>query len=94
MIETHTQIWRLGYAGKQLRSLAEEWAGTATRAGRLTAAVLGKLADADHDLIRTRTAEGRSRAMARRQLTGRLLEVKELAESYSVGMATISRLSE
>lgn len=71
MIETCTQIRRLGYAGRQLRSLAEEWAGTATSAGRLMAAVLGKLADADHDLIRTRTAEGRSRAMARRQQMGR-----------------------
>jgi hypothetical protein len=34
-------------------------------------AVLGGLADAERDLIRTRTAEGRSRAQARGQHMGR-----------------------
>jgi DNA invertase Pin-like site-specific DNA recombinase len=37
--------------------------GTST--GRLMIAVLGGLADVERDLIRTRTAEGRSRAQAR-----------------------------
>ena len=52
-------------AGGQFRSLAEPWADTATSTGRLMIAVLGGLTDVERDLIRTRTAEGRSRAKAR-----------------------------
>jgi DNA invertase Pin-like site-specific DNA recombinase len=55
----------------QFRSLAEPWADTGTRTGRLMLAVLGGLADVERDLIRTRTAEGRSRAKARGQHMGR-----------------------
>src|SRR5271165_3480397 len=55
----------------QFRSLAEPWADTATSTGRLMIAVLGGLADVERDLIRTRTAEGRSRATARGQHMGR-----------------------
>ena len=58
-------------AGGQFRSLAEPWADTATSTGRLMIAVLGGLADVERDLIRTRTAEGRSRAIARGQHMGR-----------------------
>ena len=98
-------------AGGQFRSLAEPWADTSTSTGRLMIAVLGGLADVERDLIRTRTAEGRSRAKARGQRMGRPSKLtdaqkvearrrraegatlKELAESYHVGLATISRLS-
>jgi DNA invertase Pin-like site-specific DNA recombinase len=55
----------------QFRSLAEPWADTGTSTGRLMIAVLGGLADVERDLIRTRTAEGRSRAKARGQQMGR-----------------------
>ena len=97
-------------AGGQFRSLAEPWADTATSTGRLMIAVLGGLADVERDLIRTRTAEGRSRAIARGQHMGRPPKLtdaqkaearrrraegatlKELANSYNVGRATISRL--
>jgi DNA invertase Pin-like site-specific DNA recombinase len=97
-------------AGGQFRSLAEPWADTATSTGRLMIAVLGGLADVERDLIRTRTAEGRSRAKARGQHMGRPpaltpqqqaearrrraegATLKELAQSYGVGLATISRL--
>src|ERR1700730_9528518 len=48
----------------QFRSLAEPWADTGTSTGRLMLAVLGGLADVERDLIRTGTAEGRSRAKA------------------------------
>ena len=48
-------------AKAQFRSLAEPWADTGTSTGRLMIAVLGGLADVERDLIRTRTAEGRSR---------------------------------
>jgi DNA invertase Pin-like site-specific DNA recombinase len=97
-------------AGGQFRSLAEPWADTSTSTGRLMIAVLGGLADVERDLIRTRTAEGRSRAQARGQHIGRPPKLNpaqqaearrrraegatltELAKSYNVGVATISRL--
>jgi len=53
------------------RSLAETRADTGTSTGRLMIAVLGGLADVGRHLIRTRTAEGRSRAKARGQRMGR-----------------------
>src|SRR5271170_3786690 len=58
-------------AKAQFRSLAEPWANTGTRTGRLMVSVLGGLADVERDLIRTRTAEGRSRAQKRGQHMGR-----------------------
>jgi DNA invertase Pin-like site-specific DNA recombinase len=103
-------VKRVVDAGARFRSLAEPWADTATSTGRLMMAVLGGLADVERDLIRTRTAEGRSRAKARGQHMGRPPKLtpqqqaearkrraegatlKELAKSYNVGLATISRL--
>jgi DNA invertase Pin-like site-specific DNA recombinase len=64
-------VKRIVDAKAQFRSLAEPWADTGTRTGRLMIAVLGGLADVERDLIRTRTAEGRSRAKARGQQMGR-----------------------
>src|ERR1700726_4129285 len=58
-------------AKAQFRSLAEPWADTGTNTGRLMIAVLGGLADVERDLIRTRPAEGRSRAQKRGQHMGR-----------------------
>ena len=104
-------VKRIVDAGGQFRSLAEPWADTATSTGRLMIAVLGGLADVERDLIRTRTAEGRSRAKARGQHMGRPsaltlpqqneargrraagATLAELAASYNVSKATISRLS-
>ncbi len=103
-------VKRIVDAGGQFRSLAEPWADTATSTGRLMIAVLGGLADVERDLIRTRTAEGRSRAKARgihmgrpssltsqqqqeaRQRRAEGATLKELATSYNVSRATISRL--
>jgi DNA invertase Pin-like site-specific DNA recombinase len=65
-------------AGAQFRSLAEPWADTSTSTGRLMLAVLGGLADVERDLIRTRTAEGRSRAKARGVHLGRPLRLTHL----------------
>jgi DNA invertase Pin-like site-specific DNA recombinase/predicted nucleotidyltransferase len=64
-------VKRIVDAGGQFRSLAEPWADTGTSTGRLMIAVLGGLADVERDLIRTRTAEGRSRAKARGAHMGR-----------------------
>jgi DNA invertase Pin-like site-specific DNA recombinase len=58
-------------AKAQFRSPAEPWADNGTSTGRLIIAVLGGLADVERDLIRTRTAEGRSRAQKRGQHMGR-----------------------
>jgi DNA invertase Pin-like site-specific DNA recombinase len=97
-------------AKAQFRSLAEPWADTNTSTGRLMLAVLGGLADVERDLIRTRTAEGRSRATAQGKAMGRPPSLTpeqkkeairrraqgetlaELARSYNVSRATISRL--
>jgi len=104
-------VKRIVDAKAQFRSLAEPWADTDTSTGRLMLAVLGGLADVERDLIRTRTAEGRSRAKAqgkhmgrppsltpaqqkeaiRRRARGATLQ--ELARSYNVSRATISRLA-
>jgi DNA invertase Pin-like site-specific DNA recombinase len=67
-------------------------------------AALGGLADVERDLIRTRTAEGRSRAKAQGQQMGRPpaegghhtprgggATLHELARSYGVGISTIRR---
>jgi DNA invertase Pin-like site-specific DNA recombinase len=64
-------VKRIVDAGAQFCSLAEPWADTDTSTGRLMLAVLGGLADVERDLIRTRTAEGRSRAMGRGKHMGR-----------------------
>ena len=98
-------------AKAQFRSLAEPWADSTSSTGRLMLAVLGGLADVERDLIRTRTAEGRSRAKAQGKRMGRPpsltpaqqkeairrraqgATLKELARSYNVSRATISRLA-
>ena len=64
-------VKRIVDAKAQFRSLAEPWADTGTSTGRLMIAVLGGLADVERDLIRTRTAEGRSRAKAQGKHMGR-----------------------
>ena len=102
---------RIVDAKAQFRSLAEPWADTGTSTGHLMIAVLGGLADVERDLIRTRTAEGRSRAKARGKHMGRPpsltpaqqkeavrrraqgATLQELAHSYNVSRATISRLT-
>jgi len=104
-------VKRIVDAKAQFRSLAEPWADSTSSTGRLMLAVLGGLADVERDLIRTRTAEGRSRAKAqgkhmgrppsltpaqkkeaiRRRAQGATLD--ELARSYNVSRATISRLN-
>ena len=58
-------------AGSYGRNWREPWADTDTSTGRLMLAVLGGLADVERDLIRTRIAEGRSRAKARGKHMGR-----------------------
>jgi DNA invertase Pin-like site-specific DNA recombinase len=68
-------------AKAQFRSLAEPWADTGTSTGRLMLAVLGGLADVERDLIRIRTAEGRSRAQKRGQRMGRKPKLTEAQQA-------------
>jgi DNA invertase Pin-like site-specific DNA recombinase len=89
-------VKRIVDAKAQFRSLAEPWADTGT--GRLMLAVLGGLADVERDLIRTRTAEGRSRAKARGQPMGRPpsltpAQQKEAARRRAQG-ATLQELAD
>lgn len=55
----------------QFHSIAEPWTDTSTSTGRLMLAVLGGLADVERDLIRTRTSEGRVRAIQQGKQMGR-----------------------
>ena len=72
----------------QFRSLAEPWADTDTSTGRLIIAVLGGLADVERELIRTRTAEGRSRAQKRgRAAHGPTLQADRSPEGRSTAAA-------
>jgi DNA invertase Pin-like site-specific DNA recombinase len=85
-------------AKAQFRSLAEPWADTGTSTGRLMIAVLGGLADVERDLIRTRTAEGRSRAEARGKHMGRPpsltpAQIKEASRRRAQG-ATLQELAD
>src|SRR5947199_4596381 len=66
-------VKRIVDAKALFRSLAEPWADSTSSTGRLMLAVLGGLADVEHDLIRTRPAEGRSRAKAQGKGMGRPL---------------------
>ena len=68
-------------AKAQFRSLAEPWNDTATSTGRLMLAVLGGLADVERNLIRTRTAEGRSRAKTQGQQMGRKPKLTEAQQA-------------
>jgi len=63
-------VKRIADAKAEFRSLAEPWADTGTSTGRLMLAVLGGLADVERDLIRSRTAEGRSRARPKESTWG------------------------
>jgi DNA invertase Pin-like site-specific DNA recombinase len=57
--------------GAGFRSLRDTWADTTTSHGRLMLTVLAGLAEFERDLIRTRTGEGRARAVARGVRMGR-----------------------
>lgn len=57
--------------GAQFRSLSQPEIDTTSSTGRLLLAVLGAVADMERDLIRARTAEGRSRAKAAGKHMGR-----------------------
>src|SRR5258707_5270806 len=57
--------------GACFKSLRDTWADTTTPHGRLMLTVLGGLAEFERELIRSRTGEGRKRAMAKGVVMGR-----------------------
>ena len=88
-------------------SLGDAWADTTTPHGRLMLTVLGGLAEFERELILARTGDGRARAMARGVKFGRPPKLTahqrreaiqrgeaqtDVARSYAVSQATISRL--
>lgn len=58
-------------AGAGFRSLGDAWADTTTAHGRLMVTILGGLAEFERELIRSRTGEGRARAIAKGVKMGR-----------------------
>ena len=95
-------------AGGQFRSLAEPWADTAASTGRLMIAVLGGLVGILSAPARRTAASGlkhvasiwADRRSSRRSSRGKHgggpaegATLKELANSYNVGRATISSLA-
>jgi DNA invertase Pin-like site-specific DNA recombinase len=59
------------------RSLGEAWADTTTPLGRLILTILGGMAEFERELIKTRTAEGRARAVAMGVRLGRRPKLDE-----------------
>ena len=97
-------LGKLAPGGVQFRPLTEPWAGTGTSTGRLMLAVLGGLTDVERDLIRTRTAEDRSRPRSEESTWGGPgtaergdpaasagATLQELANSYDRSISTIRR---
>src|SRR5450759_659529 len=66
-----TTLAQIAEKGAGFRSLGDAWADTTTAHGRLMLTVLGGLAEFERELIRTRTGEGRARAVARGVRLGR-----------------------
>lgn len=64
-------LHEIGVRGANFRSIHDPWADTTTDHGRLILTVLGGLAEFERSLIRTRTGEGRQRAMKRGVRFGR-----------------------
>ena len=61
----------LSARGVGFKSLRDTWADTTTAHGRLMLTILGGLAEFERELIRSRTGEGRKRAMDRGVRFGR-----------------------
>jgi DNA invertase Pin-like site-specific DNA recombinase len=66
-----TILASIAKSGAGFRSLADTWADTTTAHGRLMLTVLGGLAEFERELIKSRTKEGRDRAVARGVKLGR-----------------------
>lgn len=80
--------------GATFKSLNDTWADTTSAHGRLMISVLGGLAEFERELIRARTSEGRTRAMANGVQFGRPPKMtnhqrKAAKELYAAGKPQI-----
>ncbi|MBV9751120.1 MAG: recombinase family protein [Hyphomicrobiales bacterium] len=88
----------LSSRGVAFRSLHEHWADTKAPSGQLMAAVLGGLVEFERQLVRTRTGDGRRRALARGARTGRPPALnhekcQEVLDALRTGTATQADLA-
>jgi DNA invertase Pin-like site-specific DNA recombinase len=81
-VDLLTTIKAISDKGCQFKSLTEPWADTTTPAGRLMLTVLGGLAEFERELIKSRTSEGRTRAIKAGIRMGRkpILSPHQIAE--------------
>jgi DNA invertase Pin-like site-specific DNA recombinase len=90
---TVTRLDRLAHSTRDVFAIVKRIvADTGTGTGRLMIALLGGLGDVERDLIRTRTAEGRSRAQKRGQHMGRppkLTRRRRRRRPYSAARRTL-----
>lgn len=77
--------------GAAFRSLNDPWADTTTPHGRLMISVLGGLAEFERELIRARTSEGRTRAMAEGVQFGRPSKLKPHQRTEALHMIANGR---
>ncbi len=70
--------------GAGFRSLSDTWGDSITAHGCLMLTVLGGLAEFERDLIRTRTGEGRARAVARGVKMGRPLKLTKFQQAEAI----------
>lgn len=83
-------IETLDERGATFKSLKESWADTTTDHGQLMINILGSLAQFERSIIKSRTSEGRTRAIARGVKMGRKskfndFQRKEIAERIKRG---------
>jgi DNA invertase Pin-like site-specific DNA recombinase len=69
-------LHRIGEASVKFKSL-DSWADTTTSHGKLMLHILGGLAEFERDLIKSRTSEGRARAMAEGRKMGRRFKLSD-----------------
>lgn len=77
--------------GATFCSLNDPWANTTTPHGRLMISVLGGLAEFERELIRARTSEGRTRAMAEGVQFGRPSKMKPRQKNEALHMIANGR---
>jgi DNA invertase Pin-like site-specific DNA recombinase len=77
-------IERIGKAGASFRSLGDPLWDTSSSQGRLLSTLLAAIADFERDLIRERTGEGRSRAMANGVKFGRKRKLSDYQRAEAV----------
>jgi DNA invertase Pin-like site-specific DNA recombinase len=79
--------------GAGFKSLGDAWADRTTAHGRLMLTVLGGLAEFERELIRSRTGEGRARAVARGVKLGRKPKLTGHQRKEAIAVGRLARCS-